>query len=119
MVQAHKADNPHKLITCILPLGVAMPLAHALKKEKAIVTSNVSNARGMGKLTATAHRRFGDQTEKQILTVTVDENVADDVFEFIYFEARINQPHGGLIYMSRLGDYVPLVVPEDLPEEEE
>ena len=115
----HKADSRHKLITCVFPIGVALPLAHTLKHEKGIVTSNVSNARGVGKLTAAAHRRLGDQTEKQILTVTVDQSVADDIFEFIYFEAKINEPHGGLMYMSSLDDYVPLVVPEDLPEEDE
>lgn len=114
----HKADTRHKLITCVLPIGVAMPLAHTLREEKAIVTTNVSNARGVGMLTATAHLGLGDQTEKQILTVTVDQDVADEIFEFIYFEAKINQPHGGLMYMSRLDDYVPLIVPEDLPEEE-
>ena len=98
----HKAESRHKLITCVLPVGVAMPLAHTLRDEKGIITTNVSYARGVGKLTAAAHRRLGDHTEKQILTVTVDQSIADDIFEFIYFAAKINEPHGGLMYMSRL-----------------
>ncbi len=112
----HMAANGHKLITCVLPLGVAPPLARALKSEKGIVTAHIGNGRGVGKLTPTAHRRFGDQSEKQILTVVVDAKEADDIFAFIYFEAGINQPHGGLMFMSRADNCVPLILP-DLPEE--
>lgn len=108
----------HKLITCVLPIGVALPLAHKLRSEKGIATATVNNARGMGKLTAAAHRRLGGQTEKQILTVTLDQGIADDIFEFIYFEAGINEPHGGLMYMSALDHYIPMVVPEDILDEE-
>lgn len=111
------ASDGHKLITCVLPLGVAVPLARALKSEKGIVTAHVSNARGVGKLTPTADRRLGDHTEKHILSVVVDDEDADEAFALIYHEAGINQPHGGLMFMSRLKDYVPLVLP-DLPEEE-
>ncbi len=107
----------HKLITCVLPIGVAIPLAQKLREDKGIVTATVNNARGIGKLTAAAHRHLGGQTEKQVLTVTVEQSVADDIFEFIYFEAGINEPHGGLMYMSALDHYIPLVVPEDLPED--
>jgi nitrogen regulatory protein PII len=111
------AGTEHKLITCFLPLGVAPPLAKALKSEKGIATAHISNARGIGKLTSSAHRQLGDQTEKQILTVVVGEDDADDVFAFIYFEAKIDRPHGGLIYMSSVGKHVPLILPE-LPDED-
>ena len=106
----------HKTITCILPIGVALPVARTLKHEKGIITANVSNARGLGKLTHHLHRRLGDQTEKQILTVVVPDDRADEIFEFIYHEARIDRPHGGLIYVTGLDRATPFVLP-DLPEE--
>ena len=107
----------HKLITCILPLGAAPPVARALESEKGIVTANVNNARGVGKLTRSANRRLGDQTEKQVLTIVVPEDRADEIFEFVYHQAQIGRPHGGLMYMCVLGPATPFVLP-DLPEEE-
>jgi hypothetical protein len=113
------AISSHKLITCFLPLGVAALLVKALKAEKGLATAHVSNARGVGKLTQTDGRQLGDQTEKQILRVVVDAADADDVFEFIYFEAGIDKPHGGLILMARVDNFVPLILPDDVPEEED
>ncbi len=107
----------HRLICCVLPLGVAMPLMATLKREKNIDTANVNNARGVGKLTAAAYRRLGDHTEKQFLTVVVAEDQADALFEFIYHEAKINRPHGGLMYMCGLHAATPFALP-DLPEQE-
>ena len=107
-----------KLITCFLPLGVALPLAKALQAEKDIVCSHISYGRGVGKMTSLDNRRLGDQAEKQILTVVVDEKDADDIFSFIYFEANINQPHGGMIAMARADHHVPLILP-DIPEEDD
>ncbi len=92
-------------------------MVQTLRNEKGIVTANVNNARGLGKLTRHTYRRLGDQTEKQILTVVVPDDQADEIFEFIYHEAQIDRPHGGLIYVSKLERATPFVLP-DLPEEE-
>ncbi len=94
-----------------------MPLVRTLKDDKGIVTANVKNARGVGKLTHAAHRSVGGQTEKQILTVVVPEARADELFEFIYREAKIDQSHGGLMYMCGLAQATPFTLP-DVPEEE-
>jgi nitrogen regulatory protein PII len=116
-MQSGTKDGNHKLITCILPIGVAHSVVQTLKNEKQFVTANVSNARGLGKQTDLKHRRLGDQTEKQILTVVVPDDQADEIFEFIYHEAHIDRPHGGLVFMSNLDRATPFVLP-DLPEEE-
>jgi nitrogen regulatory protein PII len=113
------ATSGHKLITCFLPLGVATPLVKAIKAEKGLATAHVCNARGVGKLTQTEHRGLGDQAEKQVLRVVVPAEDADDVFEFIYFEAGINKPHGGLILMARVDNFVSLVLPDDIPDEDD
>jgi hypothetical protein len=78
----------------------------------------VNTARGLGKLTPLAYRGVGEQSEKEILTVTVASEAADEIFGYIYDEAKIDRPHGGLIYMSSLDSVSPYSLPKDLPEEE-
>ena len=110
--------NNQKLITCILPKGICFDVEKSLKEEKGIVTANVKTARGLGKLTPLAYRGVGEQTEKEILTVTVSSEDADEIFGFIHDDAGINKHHGGLIYMSNLDCVSAYSLPEDLPEEE-
>ena len=101
-----------KLITCVLPKGIAANVIEQLKSEHGIYTANKNNARGVGKITPLAYRGIGAQSEKEILTVEVPENVADKIFEFIYETANINRPHGGLIYMSKLNRATVFKLPE-------
>ena len=111
------ADNPQKLITCVLPKGVAPPVVSALK-ARGIIAANITTARGMGKLTPLKYRGVGQQSEKEILDVVVAVERAEEIFEFIYSEAHIDQPHGGLMYMSAVPRATPYALPQDLPEEE-
>ena len=108
---------PAKLITCILPPGTAKAVMLALKSQYGIITANMHFARGVGKLTPRSRWGIGEQTEKEILVVTVPEEQADEIFTFIYDEAHINRPHGGLMYMHPLQKSLALTLP-DLPEEE-
>ena len=110
--------NDQKLISCILPKGICIDVIKSLKEEKGVITANVNTARGVGKLTPLAYRGVGEQAEKEVLTVTVASEDADDVFGYIYDEAGIGKPHGGLIYMSSLDHASVYSLPEDLPEEE-
>ena len=109
-------SKPCKLITSILPGGKAMDVLKKLREEQGIITANVNSARGMGKLTPRAYRGVGEQTEKQILTVVVDADRADEIFEYIYPEGNIDRPHGGIIYMASLRHQTTFILP-DLPEE--
>lgn len=107
-----------KLITCILPRGISFGVIKMLKEEKGIVTANVNTARGAGKLTPLAYRGVGEQTEKEILTVSISNDEADEIFGFLFDTAEIGRPHGGLMYMSSLENTSTYLLPEDLPEEE-
>ena len=109
-------SGEHKLITCILPGQVALPLMKALRAEKNVIADNVNNARGVGKLTRAVRRRLGDQTEKQILNVVIEAERAEEIFAFIYLKAGIGQPHGGLMFQTSLRRSIPFMLP-DLPEE--
>ncbi|OGT82473.1 MAG: hypothetical protein A3H91_14000 [Gammaproteobacteria bacterium RIFCSPLOWO2_02_FULL_61_13] len=106
---------PQKLITCILPHGIALDVLQRLKDEKGIIEASTNTARGMGRLTPLAHRGLGEQAEKDILTVIVSAAEADEIFAWLFGIARIDRPHGGLIYLTALGHATPFVLPE-LPQ---
>ena len=106
-----------KLITCILPKGLALPVLIKLRDEKNINRANINSARGMGKITPLAYRGVAGQAEKEVLSVVVNEEEADDIFYYIFEVADIDRPHGGIIYMRQLGLSTPFTLP-DLPSEE-
>ena len=106
-----------KLITGILPKGVAVPALAAVRERFDIHASNVNNARGVGRITRMKDRGIGGQSEKEILTVVVDKARADEVFEFIFETAEVNRPHGGIVYMSALHAATLFALP-DVPEED-
>lgn len=97
-----QAERNRKLITCILPAGVADEVLVRLEREHGIIEASVSKARGIGHLTPRAHRRPASQTEKEILSVSVPEPHADEIFRFLFEAARIDRPHGGIMFMSTL-----------------
>lgn len=101
-----------KLISCILPKGIATDVVEALRTDKGILTGNIDNARGAGHLTPTAHRHAGDETEKEILTVIVDTAQAESLFDWLFEQAQINRPHGGIMYMTGLQDCTPYSLPD-------
>jgi nitrogen regulatory protein PII len=104
-------DN-QKQIFCILPKGVALDVAKRLKEVHGIMSSNTSNARGAGKITPLAYRGIAGQSEKEVLSVVVSTETADEIFEFIYHEADINRPHGGIMYMHALQRTTEYSLPE-------
>jgi len=106
-----------KVITCILPKGKAMPVVRLLASEKGLTTADVHYARGMGRITPLRHRGIGETSEKEVLTVSVPDADAEELFGYIYEAAEINRPHGGLMYMHALQIATPFMLP-DLPEED-
>ena len=110
-------QNGDKQITAILPKGKAKALVDSLVHEHGVERVNVHHARGMGKLTPLRHRGVGETTEKEVLIVIADAENADELFEFIFFSADINRPHGGLIFMQPTFATTDFVMP-DLEEEQ-
>lgn len=107
-----------KLISAILPKGIALNVIKKLRDEKRISSANINYARGTGRLT---RLDYGDdivEREKEILTVVVMEEHSEELFEYIYAQAEINQPHGGVMYMHELAQSTELIMP-DVSEEAE
>lgn len=103
-------------ITCILPKGAARPLLEGLKSRFGIVAANVHNASGEGQSTPAHHGDIGARSEREVLHVAVAEAEAERVFAFLFENAGIDRPGGGLIYQSRLSRRTEFELP-DLPGE--
>jgi len=111
------SDKPKKAITCVVPRGHALPVIKALRDDYGIITANMTRARGSGRMTPLAWRGVGESTEKDIMTVIVDENMSEEIFNYIYTTAGIDQPHGGIVFQSPLAKTTEYELP-DIPEEE-
>ncbi len=89
-----------KCITCFLPKGTGIRLVEMLHVEKNIDSTNVYTGRGLR--TVVNVKDYGAWSEQDVLTVVVDAERADEVFEFIFFQGELNKPGGGFIYQSSL-----------------
>ena len=111
-----KKVSAAKLITCILPMGKALPLLEALA-EKGIRTANFAHARGRDiQDTQTSSRLLPQEDEKEIVTIVAEtEAQADEIFSFCFEHADMNRKGGGLIYQSALGFTTPYSVEAKAP----
>ena len=96
-----------KLITSIMTGHKASKMIELLKEKKGIITADRSSARG----TTIANQ---NGIEMETLTILVDENQADDIFEFVFFEADLNKPHQGIIYQQEITRASKYEVPKDI-----
>ncbi|MBP18010.1 MAG: hypothetical protein CMQ21_03850 [Gammaproteobacteria bacterium] len=105
-----------KQIVCIIPKGKAAALEQALIEDHDIHETNFHHARGVGRFPRMFARGIGEQREKDIFEVTVSSDIADEIFEYIFFKAEMDQPHGGIIYMIE-APRASIMQLTDLPEE--
>jgi len=89
-----------KRITCFLPKGVGVRLVERLHVEKNIDSINVHTGRGLHAVESV--KDSGAWSEHDILTVVLDAERAEEIFEFIFFQGELNKPGGGFIYLSPL-----------------
>ena len=104
------------LIACVLPKGRARKLHTALIEQHNIHTGTFHYGRGVGR-DSIRDRGIGEQQEREILEVVVPADRADDIFEFMFFEADMDESHGGMIYMTRLPKSSVMTLPDVPPEE--
>ncbi|GAV20487.1 hypothetical protein MMIC_P1454 [Mariprofundus micogutta] len=102
----------NKLITCIVPEGLGKPAIKALYETYGTASADFHVASGIGKSAMYSEHSLGQRTEKDIITVMVSLEQAEDVFAFLYQQTNINRPHGGIIYMNDLSHASDYSVPE-------
>ena len=112
---------PAKVITCILPdEGQDMALLKALRTEKGIISANTSQCRGFG---LQLRRKYKGKRQVagysvRVITIVVQEDRADELFEYIYYQVNFDHPCPGLIYQGSLLAATPYILPAGVPEEE-
>ena len=101
-----------KLITCILPKGKALLMQQALVDEKNIHDGNFHFGRGVGRGSHIQDIGIGEQEEREILEVIVPAEQADELFEFMFFNAEMDEAHGGMIYVTSMIRSTAMTLPE-------
>ncbi|HUW51517.1 MAG TPA: hypothetical protein VMV75_10940 [Sulfuricella sp.] len=104
-----------KAITCFLPAGQGLEVLDRLRREKGVNTAFVHHARGVG-VGSRNPGRVLIYEEREIITALVPEAEADDIFNFLYFAAKIDQPHAGMVLMEKAIHARACPLP-DLPDE--
>ena len=96
-------------------------VVQALKDEKGILTAHQTTCRGVGAVGRPEQaRRFRSEPPKllRLLTVVVPEERADEIFDFVFERAEVNQPMGGIVFMGSLDGATAFLLPEGVHDEE-
>jgi hypothetical protein len=108
-----------KLISCILPDdGTERRLLRWLR-DQGITRANSVYCRGHSVLREAKARR-GKLPEPELVrlvTIIVEADEADALFELIYAQADIHRPGGGALFMTPLTFATPFVLPEGVADE--
>lgn len=104
----------YKVIHCLLPPGTAVQVMERLHLEKGVVSTFHHHARGGGISTRKGKESF-HFVEREIATVLVEQERADEIFEFLYRAAGLDQPHAGMVLMEKTLLAQPTVLPEEKP----
>jgi hypothetical protein len=101
-------------IVCIVPKGTGRKLVEGITEEHGIFNANFSHARGVGRSVKLQNRGVGEQREKDVFSVTVDRSRSDEIFEYLFFKAGLDQPHAGFIYQQAAPQTTVMELPEVL-----
>ena len=101
--------TPYKAITCFCPAGRGQRVLEELRNEMGINCAYVHHARGVGVGRVDKKKIF--YIEREIITVLVPVDRADEIFRFLYFATGINEPHAGMIVMEKTTRLMPFVEP--------
>jgi hypothetical protein len=103
-----------RLVGCVMPKGVGLEIMNRLFHEKGLTRVELHSARGFMGSDPTG---LFNRVEKDFLMAIVEEDRADDIFDWIYREARVSEVEGRFLYMTRLNRATAFEIPEDVPLE--
>jgi len=103
-----------RLVTCVTPKGVGLPLLRRLSVELEIESASLQSARGMSGSDPTA---VFNRVEKDVITVVVPAKQSEEVFLWMYWAAEVSTQRGRFMHMAPLQGATPYRLPEGVPQE--
>lgn len=107
-------STDQRVLTCVMPKGVGLPLLRRLSDELGVVTASLHSARGLSGSDPTG---MFNRVEKDVLTVTAPAAEAEDLFLWIYREGEVAAKPGRFLYLAKLSGATPFTLPEGVPRE--
>ena len=108
------SGGPPRQISCVMPHGLGLPLQRRLFHELGLTRVELHSARGfMG----SDPEHLFSRIERDVLQVVVEAERADEVFEWLYHEARVADQEGRFLYVARLARATPYELPKGIPME--
>lgn len=105
---------PDRLLSCLVPQGMGVGLRARIFSELRLTRVDLHSARGfMGSDPGGLFNRV----ERDIVSVVVDAERADEIFDWLYHEAEVGTKEGRFLHMVRLDRSTPFALPDDLPME--
>ena len=107
--------SDERQISCVLPHGLGLPLQNRLFRELGLTRVDLHSARGfMG----ADPRGLFNRIERDVLQVVVEEERADEVFEWLYREGHVADQEGRFLYVARVARATAFELPEGVPMED-